>query len=527
MIIPQKIYKVSQIERPWSIRIPYFDVTIYEAGEDPKNHFTVQEVKSLSQEDFLSLVRARLAASNTFKDHALIFVHGYDTSFLDSALFRTAQIAYGLKFDGAPFLYSWPSGGAVTSYTYDRESAEGSEPYLRQFLDLVVKETGAKTISVIAHSMGNRPLLDVLKDMKSAAPQGVVISQIILAAPDVEANTFTNLARAIYGLAKGVTLYAASNDRALLISRNIWRSYGAGVVPASGPLVLPGIDTIDVTAASTDVLAFNHSEYAENNALLGDIGKLIESGLRPSSSLSSRRKGTIGVSRPVISFAGVPASALHRRGSHDNGSTTSTTHGFASIIALMDGRKFSPRQMPKRRDCGRFRSEPERISGFQYDIQPTWRRPIWPSYSPEGDMPQNKTLALRNQIVFFGSPKTARTRISPMKAPLTIAAMAGAIAFTSSAFAQVPDPGLPTEKIAPSTQPDMQGLPDNEKLGGPAQKIAGQLDRKIKTKAPLPRSRATPLVRQKSPQQRLALRAPVVIGRRPRRPRISDTRSSD
>ena len=38
---------------------------------------------------------------------------------------------------------------------------------------------------------------------------------MILAAPDVDADSFTNLAQAIKGFAKGVTLYAASNDRAL------------------------------------------------------------------------------------------------------------------------------------------------------------------------------------------------------------------------------------------------------------------------------------------------------------------------
>ncbi len=38
-------------------------------------------------------------------------MHGYNTSF-DNALYRTAQIAYDLDFDGATFLYSWPSGGA-------------------------------------------------------------------------------------------------------------------------------------------------------------------------------------------------------------------------------------------------------------------------------------------------------------------------------------------------------------------------------------------------------------------------------
>jgi esterase/lipase superfamily enzyme len=280
LVTVPRIHQVPKIERPFAIRIPYFDVTIYEEAEDPNQHFTLQEIKNLSKEDFLRLVHERLATSSTFKDHAMVFVHGYDTSF-DNALYRTAQITYDLKFDGVPFVYSWPSGGAVASYAYDRESAEDSEPYLRQFLDLVVKETGAKTISIIAHSMGNKPLLDVLKDMKSAAPEGVVISQIILAAPDVDADNFTNLAQAIKGLAKGVTLYAASNDRALIASRNIWGKYRAGDVPASGPLVLPGIDTIDVTAASTDVFTLNHSGYAENNALLSDIGKLIESGLRP------------------------------------------------------------------------------------------------------------------------------------------------------------------------------------------------------------------------------------------------------
>ena len=144
-----------------------------------------------------------------------------------------------------------------------------------------MKETGAKTISVIAHSMGNKALLDVLKDMNSAAPKGVVVSQVILAAPDVDADNFTNLAQQIKGFAKGITLYAAANDRALLVSRNFWGHYRAGDVPAAGLLIVTGVDTIDVTAASTDVFALNHSDYAQNNDLLTDIGKLIATGLRP------------------------------------------------------------------------------------------------------------------------------------------------------------------------------------------------------------------------------------------------------
>jgi esterase/lipase superfamily enzyme len=280
LITVPKVHQVPNVERPWVVKIPYFDVTIYAEKEDPKSHFTVKEIKALTKEELLAQVKARLGASKLFKDQAVVFVHGYNTSF-DNALYRTAQIAYDLDFDGATFLYSWPSGGAVASYTYDRESAQASEPYLREFLEMVVKQTGAKQVSIIAHSMGNQPLMDVLRDMRSSAPEGVEISQVILAAPDVDADSFTNLARTIKGLAKNVTLYVASNDRALIVSRNFWGSYRAGDVPPAGPLILEGIDTIDVTAASTDTFAINHSGYASNNKLLEDIGELLKTGLRP------------------------------------------------------------------------------------------------------------------------------------------------------------------------------------------------------------------------------------------------------
>lgn len=281
LVTVPKSHVQPTIERPWVIKVPYFDVTLYEEAEDPDKHFTMKELKTQTREEFLALVRERLAKSERYKDHALVFVHGYNTTF-DNGIFRTAQIAYDLKFDGAPFHYSWPSGGGLSSYTYDRESSGQSEPYMREFFELVIKESGAKKISVIAHSMGNQPVLQVLRDIKSASPPGVVISQIILAAPDVDRDNFANIAKEIQGLAGGITLYAASNDVALNASR---RFHGgvprAGDVPAEGPLVLPGIDTIDVTAVSTDSLGLNHSGYAENNALLNDLQLLIQTGERP------------------------------------------------------------------------------------------------------------------------------------------------------------------------------------------------------------------------------------------------------
>ena len=281
LITVPKTHQVPKIERPFAIRVPYINVTIYEQAEDPKQHFTIRELRSLTREQFLALTRERIGGSSSYKDQAVVFVHGYNTTF-DYALFRTAQMAYDLKFDGASFLYSWPSGAGLTGYGYDRESSEQAEPYLRDFIELVVKETGAKSVSVIAHSMGNMPLLRVLQSLGPSLPPGVQLNQIILAAPDVDRNLFENLAANIKQYGRGVTLYCSSNDRAMAAARRVAGGVPrAGDVPADGPIVLAGIDTIDVSQTSTDYLALNHSSYAEKGALLNDISLLLQTGERP------------------------------------------------------------------------------------------------------------------------------------------------------------------------------------------------------------------------------------------------------
>ena len=145
MVTVPKAHEVPNIERPWAYRIPLTNVVIYQEAEDPKKHFTLQEVKALSKEDYLKLIRERLATSSRFKDHAVVFIHGFNTTF-DFAIFRAAQMAYDLKFDGAPFVYSWPSKGqlGLQDYGYDRGSAEQAEPYLKEFLTLVTRETGPR-----------------------------------------------------------------------------------------------------------------------------------------------------------------------------------------------------------------------------------------------------------------------------------------------------------------------------------------------------------------------------------------------
>ncbi len=283
LVTVPKSHEVPNVERPWVYRLPFTQIVLMREKEDPAKHFTLKEVKALTQEELAKVVRDRIAASRDFKGHAFVFVHGFNTTF-EAALFRTAQISYDLGFDGAPFLYSWPSKGQIglQDYSYDRESSGQAEPYLKQFLTFVARETGATSVSVIAHSMGNQVLMPVLRDLKRTAPEGVNIDQIILAAPDVDRDTFEFLAKEITGVGKGITMLAASNDRALEASRRFWGGIPrAGDVPLEGPIVVPGVDTIDVTATSTEMLSLNHSGYAQKQQLIDDMRLLLRTGDRP------------------------------------------------------------------------------------------------------------------------------------------------------------------------------------------------------------------------------------------------------
>ena len=111
-----------------------------------------------------------------------------------------------------------------------------------------MKETGRQDVSIIAHSMGNQLLLPTLRNLDRKNPEVARINQIILAAPDVDRDSFQFLATQIRGIGQGMTMYASSNDVALSISRRFAGGIPrAGDVPVGvGPIVVAGVDTIDV-----------------------------------------------------------------------------------------------------------------------------------------------------------------------------------------------------------------------------------------------------------------------------------------
>jgi esterase/lipase superfamily enzyme len=285
--VPKEGREKGSIPRPeWDFIIARYSFR----NEDPDRDFTVLAVDVLDRNAFIREARAKLSASRRFAGQALVFVHGYSVLF-DDALFRAAQIAHDLEFDGVPFVYSWPSAGGVMGYILDRGRARDARDQLREFVSIIAKESGAKEVHLIAHSMGADPLLEVLRDLHrsepppTSTPKPPLFGEIILAAPDVTRDSFERIAAQITGLRRGMTLYASSRDRALTVSG--WARLGeppAGYVSSAGPVVVPdAADTIDISSLDTSFFGLNHSTFADREALLGDMRRLISSGMRPPS----------------------------------------------------------------------------------------------------------------------------------------------------------------------------------------------------------------------------------------------------
>jgi esterase/lipase superfamily enzyme len=243
--------------------------------ENRKKHFIIDDVSERNRDDFTNDLRTYVNACGSRQ--ALVFVHGFNVSFVD-AVFRTAQIAADLNVPGTSILFSWPSKGVMSpvGYTHDETQARWTLPDLRAFLEMVAQQSGATTIHLLAHSMGNRALTDALYQigLSAARKSPAIFNELILTAPDIDADTFTrDIAPVIVPTAKRVTLYASSNDTALKFSKYI-HGYNRAGESGDNLVVFKGIDTIDVSSVDTDLIG--HFYYGDNRSVLSDMFNLMQ-----------------------------------------------------------------------------------------------------------------------------------------------------------------------------------------------------------------------------------------------------------
>jgi esterase/lipase superfamily enzyme len=239
----------------------------FEFRFDPNKHIVLWKTTSVEEEMFYEKVKASVARSE-LKD-AFVFVHGYNVSFEDAAR-RTGQFAYDLKFVGAPIFYSWPSNGKFADYTKDENSVIWTTPHFENFLHTLSQRSGATRIHIIAHSMGNRAVCEALRALSYDPSLQLQLTHLVLAAADIDAQTFSELAAMLQKHSAHVTLYESSNDKALMASKKLHGPPRAG----EPLLVIAGMDTIDASAVDTDFLG--HSYWCEEWVVMSDIHSMLE-----------------------------------------------------------------------------------------------------------------------------------------------------------------------------------------------------------------------------------------------------------
>lgn len=253
----------------------------FELSEDPTKHIMLTRVVELDSRTFNDQLASSLDASDG--GELLVFIHGYNVSF-ESAVQRTAQIAIDLPFAGVPVCYSWPSQGTLLGYPVDENNVAWTVSHLRTFLTGLLNDHPGRGVHVVAHSMGNRAMTAAMQqlamqqtpqpeDPSSPGTPSHSFESIVLAAPDVDADLFRkDLAVSLTQVARQVTLYASSDDQALIASKQVHGYPRAG---ESGPqlVIVPGVETVDVSGIDLSLLG--HSYYGDSEWMLRDLQEVI------------------------------------------------------------------------------------------------------------------------------------------------------------------------------------------------------------------------------------------------------------
>ncbi len=256
---------------------------------------------------------SRLLGQSREKE-AFIFVHGFNNRYED-AVYRFAQILHdsGAYADVAPILFTWPSAGNVFAYNYDRDSANYSRDDLEKLLRFLQNDPQVKTISILAHSMGNWVTLEALRQMAirdgRVAPK---VKVVMLADADVDVDIAREQIATLGPERPHIVLFVNQNDRALAASKDIWQRPRLGAIdpnvePYKSMIEQDQLSVVNMTSFPSHDF-FNHGKFAEDPNVVELIGRRLAAG----QTLTDRRVG-LGA-RIMQATAGAAGSVGHAAG---------------------------------------------------------------------------------------------------------------------------------------------------------------------------------------------------------------------
>src|SRR5271157_1812610 len=284
------------------------------APGDPAHDFVTLRADRLDLAQAKADFNARVARTPGRK--VLIFVHGYNTRF-EEAVYRFAQIVHDARVDVAPVLFTWPSGGSLVDYVYDRDSAMYSRDALEAVLQALVDSRNVGSISILAHSMGNYLAVESLRQM-AIRDRGLPskIRDVMLASPDIDVDVFRRQIADIDVKPRTTqfTLFVSRDDKALGISSFLARDstrlgrLDSTIEPYSSMLEKAQVNVIDLTGVASNDPA-NHSKFATSEVVAA-IGERLAEGqtltdAKPGvvESLGTFTRGAIGAAANVATTA--------------------------------------------------------------------------------------------------------------------------------------------------------------------------------------------------------------------------------
>jgi esterase/lipase superfamily enzyme len=212
---------------------------------DPTDWFQNEEiqlrdVRALERPTFIEELRKQVHES-PYRS-LLINVNGFRERF-SSALRKTAFLAHVLDINSPLLVFDWPGDQGSTPRGYRRAQrvARESGEELAQTIELIIREVQPERLWLLANSMGGEVVVSAftrLYQEADLADPETEIEDVVLTAPDVSHEEFgRQFKEEINALARNLTVYVTSNDRALLMSRvlNRERRLGESTVNPANP----------------------------------------------------------------------------------------------------------------------------------------------------------------------------------------------------------------------------------------------------------------------------------------------------
>lgn len=242
----------------------------------------VQDVREMDPAAILD----RLEATAGERGPAL-YVHGYYIGF-GKGCRRAALLQQNADLAGRFLWFSWPSDGAAAYYPHDEADLYWSVPDLADTIIELDRRFGAGAVDVIGHSLGARGVVLALYEVANRRPD-IRLGHVALLAPDMDFEIFARMLPRIEPIADSMTVYAASGDTPLALSRQV---HGYARLGESGNDVsrIAGVEVIDLSDLPSESPT-GHLYHIYSRDVGADLRQLLNEGKQASARSGLLAKG--------------------------------------------------------------------------------------------------------------------------------------------------------------------------------------------------------------------------------------------